>query len=304
VIIRTVLGDITPEALGVCYGHEHVYGQPPAEYAQPDLMLLDEAGAVDELRAFYSAGGRALIEMTTPDYGRDAGALMRISRAAGVHIVGVTGYNKEKFSAHLLEKASIPALAQRFIIDVMMGMDGTDIRTGVIKASSTLNAISPLAEKLFRAAAQAHHITQAPISTHTEMGTMALEQVALLTGEGVPPERILIGHMDHRLELEHHLELAQTGVFIGYDQIGKTKYAPDEARADMIAAMVERGYANQIMLAGDTARLSGWAAHGGGGFTHILNMFVPLLRERGVTDAAIELMLVHNPARLLAFEPT
>jgi len=52
--IRTVLGDIPPESLGICYGHEHIYGQPPAQYAEPDLMLTDESAAIAEMQALYA----------------------------------------------------------------------------------------------------------------------------------------------------------------------------------------------------------------------------------------------------------
>lgn len=301
-IIRTVLGDITPDALGICLPHEHLYGQPPAEFSEPSLILDDESGATDEMRAFYQAGGRAIVEMTTPDYGRDAGAVQRISRASVVHVITATGHNKEKFSASYLQ-ASIEEMTERFIREVTEGMDGTNARAGVIKASSTLNEISPLAEKLFRAAARAHHATGAPISTHTEAGTMALEQVEILKSEGVHPSHIIIGHLDRKLEIDYHLKLAATGVYFGYDQIGKAKYYPDEQRADSIIELVKVGYSKQILLAGDIARWTGWRKHGGTGFTHILQNFVPLLRERGVLQAAIDDLLIHNPARVLAFEP-
>ncbi|MCC6613770.1 MAG: phosphotriesterase-related protein [Anaerolineae bacterium] len=302
-IIRTVLGDIAPDALGICYPHEHVYGQPPAQFAEPDLTLDDEALAIDEMRAYREAGGGAIVEMTTPDYNRDAAAEQRIARASGVHIIGATGYNKEKFSAPFLEGASVDQLAARFIAEVREGMDGTDARAGVIKGSSTLNQISPLAEKLFLAAAQAHHATHAPISTHTEAGTMALEQVAILTEAGVAPEHIIIGHVDRKLERDYHLELAATGVTMSYDQIGKAKYYPDAERADVIAAMIDAGHGHQIVLAADTARRSYLLRNGGPGFVHILRNFIPLLRERGVAQAAIADLLIHNPARVLAFDP-
>ncbi|MBK9126142.1 MAG: phosphotriesterase [Chloroflexi bacterium] len=302
-IIRTVLGDIAPADLGICLPHEHVYGQPPPQYAEPDLILDDEAGVIAELRGYYAANGRALVEMTTPDYGRNAAAMQRIARASHVHIIAATGYNKERFSAPFLESADVEILAARFAAEVQHGMDGTDAPAGVIKASSTLNAISPLAEKLFAAAALAHHRTGAPISTHTEAGTMALEQVDLLTRAGVPPDRIIIGHTDRNPDFALHTALAQRGVFLGYDQIGKAKYHPDSLRADLVARMVDAGFGGQILLAGDRARKSNWAAHGGQGFAHVLMSFVPLLRARGLEDAQIDALLIANPARALAFEP-
>ena len=138
-IIRTVLGDIAPESLGFCLPHEHLYGWPPPAFATDDLTLDSEDAAIAELRFYREAGGRALVEMTTPDYNRDAAALGHIARASGVHIISATGYNKEKFSAPFLQDAAPEALARRFIRDVTTGMDGTDCRAGLIKASMALH---------------------------------------------------------------------------------------------------------------------------------------------------------------------
>ena len=304
-IIRTVLGDIEPETLGACLPHEHLIARFPPPHDAPDLTLDDEARAIEELRRFKAAGGCALVEMTTPDTGRDPRALRRISEAADVHIIAATGHNQETFCAPFLRDTAVETLAARFIREVRNGMDDTDIRAGVIKAASTLDAISPLAETLFRAAAHAHHATGALISTHTEAGTMALEQVALLRACGVAPSRILIGHTDRKLDWTMHHALARTGVYMGFDQIGKTKYAPDEARAAFIARLIREGHGQQIVLAGDRARRSGWGAYttGQAGFAHVLTAFVPMLHDHGVTTAQIEMLLVGNPARALAFDP-
>ncbi len=304
-IIRTILDDIPPEALGLCLPHEHLYGWPPPPFATEDLTLNNEEAAIRELERFRAAGGSALVEMTTPDYNRDAAALERIARASGVHIIAATGYNKEKFSAPFLQESTVEELAARFVTEVTQGMDGTSCRAGLIKASSTLNEISPLAEKLFRAAAQAHHATGAPISTHTEKGTMALEQVTLLTGEGVDPSHIIIGHIDLRLEWDFVLALARTGVYFGFDQVSKAQYAPDSRRVEFVARLVAEGHGGQLLLSGDLARRSYWHSYGlgGAGFTYIPQVFAPLLRQAGLTEEAVHGLLAENPARALAFTP-
>ena len=99
-IIRTVLGDILPEEFGICYPHEHLLGRPPQAYSKPDLVLDNEAAAAVELAWFRAAGGSALVEMSTPDYGRNPEGLQRLSQVSGVHIVAATGLNKEKFGSH------------------------------------------------------------------------------------------------------------------------------------------------------------------------------------------------------------
>ncbi len=303
-VIRTVGGDIPPEALGVCYAHEHVFCRPPVE--DPDLILDSEAAAVQELRWFREAGGQAIVEMSPSDYGRDVQALRRIAEATGVHLIATTGHHKEAFSGPWVQDRSVHELADRFIREIVEGVDGTGIRTGVIKAGSSLNQITPNEEKVFRAAAIAHRHTGAPISTHTEAGTMGLEQVALLKLEGVDPGRIIIGHVDRKLEWEYHLALARTGVYLSYDQISKEKYAPDRTRIAFIQRLIAEGYGKQILLGGDMARKSYWPGYrtgGGPGLTYILWRFVPWLRAEGVPEEAIQDLLIHNPARALAFEP-
>lgn len=304
-VIQTVRGLIGAAELGVCYGHEHLLSGPPNPSPEEmDFVLDDEDAAALEMRSFRKAGGSAVVEMTTPDYGRDVAGLHRVSERTGVHIVCAAGYNKDRFSASFVRGASVEELAERFVREIVEGVDDTGIRAGLVKASSTLDEISPVAEKVFRAAAAAHLRTGAPVSTHTEAGTMALEQVRLLESAGVDPRCVVIGHMDRKLDLSYHIEVASTGVFLGYDQIGKAQYYLDRERAEAIARLIDAGYGKQILLGGDLARRSYWPAWGhaeGPGFAYILQGFVPRLREIGASEAAIDDLLTNNPARAFAF---
>jgi len=303
--IRTVLGDIEPAALGVTYMHEHVITHPPASVTDRDLAMESIAAATRELGHFHMAGGRGLVEMTPRDYGRDPLALREIAAATGVHIVCTTGWLKDKFCRPWVEERTVEELADAMIREVTVGIDDTGVRAGVIKAASSLNTITPAEEKVFRAAARAQRAAGALITTHTEMGTMALEQIELLRSEGVAPERILIGHLDHKPDLEYWRAVAQTGANLGIDQIGKEKYLPDSRRIELILAMVAEGYAAQLCLAGDLARQSYWPAYGqwcGPGLTYTLWRFVPWLRECGLGDRQITAMFVATPARLLQIE--
>ena len=305
-IIRTILGDIAPAQLGVCYGHDHLLGQPPSAFAKDDLMLDDCEMALKELQAFKAVGGRAVVEMTTPDYGRDAAGMGWLSQQTGVHIIAATGYNHEKFSTPFLQDISIDELVARYVQDVAIGMDDTTFSAGLIKAASPLDEISPLAEKMLVAAAKAHHVTGAPISTHTEAGTMALEQIELLLNAGVAPHNIVIGHLDRKLEWDYHLAIAQTGVFMGFDQISKTKYYPDETRADFICRLIDAGHGQQVLLSSDLARRSYWHSYSKDavlGYQYILTKFVPLLQKYGLLSIQTDMLLVDNPARAFSFVP-
>jgi 5-phospho-D-xylono-1,4-lactonase len=300
--IRTVCGDIARSDLGACYSHEHVLCSPPSHVTDRDLQLDSAAAAIQELTWFKQAGGRALVDMTPTDYGRSAEGMMRISKATGIHIVAATGHHNEKYSGRMVKDKAIDELADRFARDVLEGMDGTDIKAGVIKAASSLNTITANEEKVFRAAARAHHLTGAAISTHTELGTLGPEQAQLLLAEGVPPERIIIGHVDRKLEWDYHRALWQTGVTLGYDQISKEKYAPDCQRVEFIVRAVKEGFGQQIVLGSDLARKSYWPSYGTGGgpgLTYILWRFIPWLRSEGLSEEVLQDLLVHNLARVL-----
>ena len=301
--IRTVRGDIDPSDLGACYSHEHVLCSPPPDVTDRDLEMDSEAAANLELTWFKQAGGRALVDMTPANYGRNAPGMKRVSEATGIHLIATTGLHKDKFSARIVKDKSIDELADRFARDVTEGADGTDIRAGVIKAASSLNTITPNEEKVFRAAAKAHHLTGAPISTHTEVGTMGLAQIQLLVAEGVKPERIIIGHVDRQLVWDYHLAMLKMGVTLSYDQISKEKYGPDSQRVEFIVRAVKEGFGQQIMLGGDLARKSYWPSYGTGGgpgLTYILWRFIPWLRSEGLSENTLQDLLVHNPARVLA----
>ncbi len=304
-VIRTVSGDIAPEEFGVCYHHEHVLARPPSNVSDTDLTMDDRGVAIRELTWFRQAGGRALVEMSTVDYGRDVEGMLQVSQASGVHIVCTTGHHKEAFCAPWVQKRTVDELAESFRCEVTDGIAGTGIRAGVIKAASSLNQITANEEKVFRAAARAHHATGAPIATHTEAGTMGLEQIALLRAEGVDPGRVIVGHVDRLLDWEYHRQLARTGAYLGYDQLSKEKYVPDARRVEFILKLVGEGYQRQILLAGDLARKSYWPSYGTGGgpgLTYILWRFVPWLRSEGLPEGAIEDILIHNPARALAIQ--
>jgi len=300
--IQTILGPISPETLGVTYSHDHLFFRPPSPIAEqdPDLVLDSIEAAIQELTYFRMAGGQALVEMTTVDLGRDPQAMRTISESTGVHVIAATGYNKGKFCESIVADKSVEEIANEMVHDLMSGMDGTDYKAGLIKASSSKDGMTPGESKVFQAAIQAHHQTGAPISTHTEAGTYAMEQINLLRTGNVPAEKIIIGHLDLKLDWDYHQEITATGVYMGFDQISKEKYYPDVDRIQFIRRLVQEGHGRQILLSGDWARKSYWPSYGfgfGPGLTYILWRFVPWLLQEGVAKEAIQAMLVSNPAR-------
>src|SRR4051812_33952670 len=90
--VRTVLGDIAPASLGVCYAHEHVIIDPGySTQIYPEFLIDSVENAAAELADFYRAFGRAMIDTIPCGGGRNISKLVEVSRRSGVHIVCPTG---------------------------------------------------------------------------------------------------------------------------------------------------------------------------------------------------------------------
>lgn len=313
--IQTVLGRIEPSNLGRTDMHNHLIRVAGVEVERDKDFLLNRVDlALEELGSYHSAGGEALVEMNAIGCGRDIEKLIEIANNTPVKIIAATGFHKGEFypKTHWVHRYDVDHIAELVAKEVTEGIDLFDYsgpivrrspaRAGVIKAASGYQRISVLEERLFRAVARAHLRTGAPVSTHTERGTMALEQIHLLTSEGVRPERIIIGHLDRNPDFYYHRQVASQGVFIIYDGASRVKYWPDGVLVELLRKMIGAGFGKQILLGSDCGRSSYWRAYGGGpGFDYTLRSYVPRLLEEGIPEEAVEDLLINNPRRALAF---
>jgi predicted metal-dependent phosphotriesterase family hydrolase len=304
-VIRSVLGDIKTTQLGLTLSHEHLLWSIPEPFKDedPDLGFDDPEMAINELKLFQRVGGAAIVEMTTAEIGRKPEDLVNISRASDIHILAATGHHKDKFSRLPLAELSVEAIMEKITREINVGIDGTDIKAGVIKAATSKDQATPSERKVIQAVGQAFKETGAPVSTHTEAGTFALEQIKLLMDAGVPPERMLIGHLDRGLPEQLYLAIARTGVYLGFDQIGKEKYWLDSERIRIIMTLVIAGYTNRILLSGDMARKSNWISYGpecGPGLAYIPTRFQSKLIKAGIPKDLLHEVMLENPSRFFA----
>lgn len=305
-IIRTVLGDINPESTKFNLPHEHLITFPPMRTRSDiDYRLQSVEKVIEEVNNYKKAGGTILVDLTTDGYGRNVKALRKISKETGVHVVATTGYIMQSLFPNNAFNSTLDELVVLFSADITQGMDGTDIKAGWVKCGTSNDKMYPTEEKVMRAAARTHHQTGVSVTTHTMGGTMAFTQIDVLFSEDVPPDRISIGHIDrHSLNIGYLKMIAKKGVYLAFDQIGKTKYAPDSLRIDMIKQLIEDGHVKQILLADDNGRQSYYRSYGGGpGMDYIPLKFVPLMKKAGISDKDIDQMTVINPRNFMSFEP-
>ncbi len=303
--IMTVLGPIVPDELGVCLHHEHILCDPRAITAtQPDFRLDSPANAQIDLEAYLTVGGRGIVDCSTLDYGRDIDGLVNVAQRVPAHIIAVTGRHKDLHAAAMANALDSDALTEEYISELQTGAGDSGARPGVIKFGTSLDQMTPVESAAGRAAARASLATGVAITTHTEAGTHALQQIGFVAREGGDINRMIIGHLDRKMEWEYLIAVLETGVFVSFDQIGKSQYGADSAAADMIVRLAEAGYADQLLISQDCARRSALMSYGGTpGLTYVMEQFTLMLMEAGGTAPLVRTILVDNVARALTIHP-
>ena len=297
-VVRTVRGDVEPSELGPTDAHEHLFFITPI---QPGDEFADVDRAIEEAETLVAAGCRTLVDWTPLGLGRDPEGLLRVSEATGLHVVAATGVHRD---AHYLaddplRSIAVDDLADRFVSDVT----GSGVRSGIVKVGASYHRLQPLERTAFAAAAEAHRRTGVPVCVHTEHGTMGLRIVEHLGELGVPPDSIVLAHLDRNPDAVEHAETGNAGAWLQLDGPGRTKYWPDSTILQLIADLAERGLAARLLLGGDTGRSSTMRAYGGGpGLDYVFARFKPRL-ERELGEELSRQIFVENPARAFAFEP-
>lgn len=293
-------GKIRPEDLGKTYMHEHLYLDLSRIKGDPDTHYDATETVAEELKDLHARGISTIVEVTNTGMGRDLERMRRIAEISGMQVIVSTGYYKDPFLPDAVTEETIEHLAKRMVGELNEGIDGTEIRAQLIaEIGTSKNVMTEMEEKVFEAAARAHVETGAAISTHTTLGTYAVEQLDFFKRFGVDLEKVVIGHVDLRCDLDTHLRIAETGATLAFDTIGKVNYASDEARVEHIQKLIEHGHGKQIVLSQDLTRKSHLKAFGGIGYSYLLDVFLPKLRAAGVDEKWIRQMLVKTPARIL-----
>ncbi|WP_239014615.1 lysine-2,3-aminomutase-like protein [Archangium violaceum] len=280
----------------------------------PDFLLTDyEKILADSLR-FKAAGGSAIVEMSPIDWGRDATRLVELARATGLHIIAATGFHKVTYYSdiHWIYAYSEEDIARLVCEELEVGMDAhnyngplvlrTDARAGVIKVGTRSGRFSDIELKLLRVAAMAHLKTGAPIITHTDEGQLALEQITFLMQQGVKPSRIALSHMDRRIDIGYHKEVASTGAFLEYDALTRVGKGFDKSTLQLVLGMAEEGYAKNLLLGGDISRQGYWRSYGGEpGLDFLVGDFRSALSKAGLPQETLDSIYVHNPRAFLTW---
>lgn len=337
-MIRTVLGDIKKEELGVTTAHEHVFSDirplvDPMDHKdfyspltadkrylvnEDPYYILDNAylrpeDSLVDMKIFKEFGGQALVECTTDDFGRDPVVLKDLAQKSGLNVIMGCGHYIDASLSEEVKNASIDTLTKEIIDDITVGVRGTGIKAGVIGEVGTSMEVTDVEWKNVTAAAIASKETGASIQFHTALwGRNASAIIKKVKENGGSAEKVCIGHIDVALRPDYLYEILDQGAYVEFDNIGKEFYVPkdnqgllhgrfayDLERAEVIADLVKRGYADKILLSIDICLRSMQIPNGGNGYVHLLRHFKPMLKDVGISQRDIDKMFIDNPANFL-----
>jgi phosphotriesterase-related protein len=300
--LYTTLGPIGRDRLGMILPHEHVY----VDLRTPDQPGYASGEAADvvalmapEIEKIKALGITALVECTTGGVGRRADFDLAVSRATNFPIVVPTGNYREPWVPEWVKSASEAELEAWMLRELTERFDEADYKAGWIKLSAGDDGITPLEERILRAATRAAVATGAVIGSHTIRGRVVLDQLDIIAAEGGDPSRFISIHTQAETDFGLNLAVAERGAWIEYDNIG---YVDDGELIPLILKVLAADRSAQLLLSHDM----GWfdPAKPGGGtprpYTHLSEVMLPKLREAGVDEATIVQLTHANPFEAFA----
>jgi phosphotriesterase-related protein len=306
--VETVLGPIDAMELGFTLSHEHVLiseGNDLRNY--PWLFDLDRTrdNAVHELIQAKAGGVSSLIDLTTPDLGRNVVLVREISRASGINVVMATGIWCDIPRSFWAREPD--AISDIFIREIEVGIEDSGVKAGVIKVANDAGGVTPEGERILRGAARASRRTGCPISTHQfASARVGQSQVEIFLDEGVPMNRICIGHSADTTDVAYLEELLQSGVYLSMDRYpGRDPYPSWKSRNRTLKELIDRGWADRLMLGHDHAAalvpVDGTVMeHRVTPFLQLSTTALPALEALGVGSDVIHTMTHDVPRRFLS----
>jgi phosphotriesterase-related protein len=311
-VVRTVLNDVPPDALGsaATLFHEHLSFEwarvrGPNGRGIPTGPEKDVALVAEQINIAAAEGVGCIVDAGTTDVGRDVDFLRHVAERTRVHIVACGGLYMQRTYPSEIAAKSEDQIADDLVRDARAARYGAFGEIG----ESPDAPMSPIERKVFRAVGKAHLRANLPIFTHNAYGTgpnvprdAGLRQLDALESVGVRPQRVAIGHTCCLDDPSAGVikDLGKRGAFVGFDRVTGGA-VPDEKKVRMILAFLDAGYTDNLLLSSDYNFTARSAARPGYGST--LTVFVPKLRQAGVSDETIRRVTVENPRRFLAFVP-
>ena len=313
--INSVLGPLDTSNIGFALMHDHILGATggiPQVY--PELLGPNyKERIVKGLVEAKQAGINTIIDADPFVLGRAVKILAEVSKLSGMNIICCTGWYIDL--PGYLGSFSSDLFAKIFAREITEGIEGTDIKAGIIKSASDFEGVTPNGEIILRGVARAQMMTGAPIMLHSYApGQIGRQQLAILKEEGIDLRRVKLDHCSDTKDMEYLTWVIEQGCYLGMDRLPGIHVPPatsvsPEGRVRTIKALIDAGYTSRILLGHDTFLVSSFfdtlpasakkklATDNPYGFLYIHKYVLPKLRELGVSEKVIDSICVDNPRK-------
>jgi phosphotriesterase-related protein len=317
--VETVRGPVDADALGPTLMHEHIFVLDPSAlqnyaHAWGESWWDEEtrvADAIQKLRRLRDGGIHTLVDPSVPGLGRFIPRIQRINAEVDLNIVVATGvYQFLELPSFLAYRAD-DQIAELFVREIREGIDDTGVKAAFLKCAVEQHGLIADVPRILAVVAAAAIETGAPIMVHTNaVAQTGLLALGALTALGVDPARIVIAHAGDSNDLGYLRALADTGASLGCDRFNIPHFNPDANRIETLVALVGEGYAPSVHLGHDGACFYDFMfrnppfADEKPDYLHISQKIIPELLAAGVTQEQVDEMLVGNPRRFFAAQPS
>lgn len=284
---------------------------------RPNLVQDDPELAIAEVGRFKAAGGQTVVEVSSHGLERHVRGLKRVAEQTGLHILAGTGYYIAASHPPELGRKSVEYLTEAMVRDAEQGIDGTEIRAGVLGEIGTSEPLDSNEVKVLRAAARTQRRTGLtmvvdPAPQHRDARVIG-RWLDLLEDGGATPGKVVLSHLEERLRdsPDDFSTLAGGGYMLALDTWGNEIYydtrgfqmPSDGERVRLLARPVSEGLTDHLVLGQDVCFRIQLTTYGGAGYAHLLTNLPPRFRQARIPEAAVEQMLVDNRRRVLTVAP-
>jgi phosphotriesterase-related protein len=341
--VQTVLGPIEPRELGFTLPHEHFFcGSAAANFEEPkdpalranalkpvsleirqwleynwhankdNLVLDNEALAIQEAGYYTRAGGRGFLDVTSLGINRNPEGLVRVAKATGLHIVMGSSVYVQATHPPEVAKKSREALRDDLLREFAQGVDDTGIKPGLIGEIGVSWPITPDETKCLLAGCDAQAKLGCALSIHPGKHPGSIEQIVnVLKTTQVDMRRVMMCHMERTMQdIPKIIEMMKLGIMAEYDLFGRETTGvyyrnfhidmlSDAQRLEHFRKMIDAGYLDRLLMSHDVSFKHMLHHYGGNGYDHILVNTIPWMKIKGFTQAEIDAITVENPARVV-----
>ena len=308
----TVKGPISPDQLGFTLVHEHLFLDLMRDNWSGNSFLNDPELTYQELMRYKDAGGVTLVDQTSGGLTENDQmvlpmkhplAVREMAERTGLNIVLGCGWYRETYYERYLWRAKTDQIAEEIVRDLTEGLDGTDVRAGIIgEIGAHFTWLSPVEERVLRAAGRAQKKTGVALTTHATRGPVGLDQLDILQEEGVDLRRVAVGHCQSYPYLEYQAEIARRGAWLSFDNMQPRNAYDDQKLIGLVDQVLKAGLIDHLLFSHDVCFRSMYAAYGGPGYDYCSTRLLGDLSGIGVTDEQLLQIMVENPRRLLSGE--